>query len=257
VIEQDESARDAITHGAGQPPLKGQANNAAWRVRMLASVRAMKCAAALEHDLADDAKAADRKRDARVLRLLLNMVDDSIAVTLELCTSAYSVWHLLEQRFQRSGISEQLLVRKTLDALALTARVPLLDFLLQFELHVGKLAALGAPLSDQEQAAILLNKLPQAYSGVLTSTIATATLLNIDVTIAAVIATLRSVSTLQRSSGELTQRPGPSEEVALYAHHIPSRGQALESQQYAYTRTRVPRGAGARVAAMAAETQIT
>jgi hypothetical protein len=127
--------------------------------------------------------AAWQKRNAKAKAIITLTLGDAALITIahEKEATAAEIWKTLQKEFQPNTIHSKIILRKTLFGMKLNLKegsCPVKDFahfLQEFRATAAKLAAIGAGISEADQAIALLSTLPDSFSPLIMSLSSTTT----------------------------------------------------------------------------------
>ena len=121
-------------------------------------------------DTADAAaKAAYRKKADQAMSVLVLSVGDEYLYLITECQSAAEVWVKLTGHFERDTLTNRIFLKKKYFRMELKDGLPIESHLRSMKELTDRLAAVKAPVSEEDQVAVLLGSLPEQYSTLVTA----------------------------------------------------------------------------------------
>ncbi|KAG5892531.1 hypothetical protein JTB14_011120 [Gonioctena quinquepunctata] len=108
------------------------------------------------------------KNDNKAKSLIVQCVSNSILEYLREKRSAYKMWEILEQRFEKKGLPKQLFLKRKMLSMKLKEGDSLEKFIGEFEKILRQLKATGINTDEQDIICNLLMALPKSYETVVT-----------------------------------------------------------------------------------------
>jgi len=161
-------------------PLFDETNYSNWKFRMQVLLE--------EHDLIDcvnkpldmlmedlSAETADtqaitlRKRDRRCKSSIIQRIADSHLEYVKEKATAFEMWQVLSESFERKGVASQLHLRKMFLIMRYATTEMMASYFLKFDRQVRELKSTGANLNETDIVCHLLLTMPEEYNMVVTA----------------------------------------------------------------------------------------
>ena len=120
-------------------------------------------------DATDAAQAEFRLKAQRAFSTIVMAVGTSHLYLVTSCTNAKEAWDLLCEHFQGKTLANKLYLKKRYFRCEMKEGTSVDLHLKQMKEITDKLAAIGAPISEEDQVVTLLGSLPKSYSALVTT----------------------------------------------------------------------------------------
>lgn len=121
-------------------------------------------------DAADNATvAAFNEKSQKALSTLVMSIDPSQLYLITSCESAKDAWDNLKQQFESDTLHNKLLLKKQYFRSEMSEGSSMEKHLKSMKELTDKLAAVGAPISEEDQVVTLLGSLPSMYNALVTA----------------------------------------------------------------------------------------
>src|ERR1700677_5040340 len=108
------------------------------------------------------------KRDTRARVAICLRLNDAVLSNVRQCESAHSVWNKLKSLYESKSLVNRLCIRRKLLTLRMNESDTLSSHITVLRTLIEQLAAVGAPVSNDDQIMALLMSLPKSYEQVIT-----------------------------------------------------------------------------------------
>lgn len=85
------------------------------------------------------------------------------------CKDPIDAWEKLKTQFERNSLSNKIMMKKQYFRAAMAEDTSMEDHLKEMKILTDRLAAIGAPISNEDQVVTLLGSVPESYSGLVTA----------------------------------------------------------------------------------------
>ena len=119
----------------------------------------------------EEAQAAaefQKKSEKALATIVLGISTSKLYLTTS-CECPKNAWNVLKQHFERDSLANKLFLKKQYFRMEMRDRTLIEDRLKQMKELTDKLAAVGAPISEEDQVVTLLGSLPTSYSALVTA----------------------------------------------------------------------------------------
>ena len=155
--------------------LAGESNWGTWKFQMRHLLLAknlwghVDSSEVLAVDATDAAQAEFRLKAQRAFSTRVMAVGTSQLYLVTSCTNAKEAWDLLCEHFQGKTLANKLYLKKRYFRCEMKEGTSVDLHLKQMKEITDKLAAIGAPISEEDQVVTLLGSLPKSYSALVTT----------------------------------------------------------------------------------------
>ena len=123
--------------------------------------------------LADEATPAQRtefeKKGQRAFSTIVMAVSTPQLYLITSCEQAKEAWDALRDHFEKDTLANKLMLKKRYFRMEMAAGTSVESHLKQMKELTDKLAAIAAPVAEEDQVVTLLGSLPQSYSSLVTA----------------------------------------------------------------------------------------
>ena len=123
--------------------------------------------------LADEATPAQQteleKKGQRAFSTIVMAVSTPQLYLITSCEQAKEAWDALRDHFEKDTLANKLMLKKRYFRMEMAEGTPVESHLKQMKELTDKLAAIGAPVAEEDQVVTLLGSLPQSYSSLVTA----------------------------------------------------------------------------------------
>ena len=121
-------------------------------------------------ETADNATAADfNSRSQNALSTIVMSISPEQLYLITSCESAKDAWDNLKQQFESNTLQNKLLLKKQYFRAEMSESLSLEKHLKAMKELMDKLAAVGSPISEEDQIVTLLGSLPMKYNAIVTA----------------------------------------------------------------------------------------
>jgi hypothetical protein len=119
--------------------------------------------------------ASDREKNeyfskaAKALSYIVLAVSDDLLYLITECEDAQSAWNKLQLHFERDTLANRLFLKKKYFRTVMNERESIENHLKYMKEITNKLAAIKAPVSEEDQVVTLLGSLPDSYATLVTA----------------------------------------------------------------------------------------
>jgi hypothetical protein len=114
-------------------------------------------------------KDAHKKKSNQAMSTIVLAVSDELLYLITECTTAKSAWEKLQSHFERDTLANKLFLKKRYFRTVMKETTTIDTHLKYMKEITDKLAAIKAPISEEDQVVTLLGSLPDSYSTVVTA----------------------------------------------------------------------------------------
>ena len=125
--------------------------------------------AAPANDATPDAKATYTKNTSKAFSTIVLATSDDLLYLITDCESPKSAWDKLQAHFERDTLANKLFLKKQYFRMVMKESMPIEKHLKDMKDITNKLAAIKAPISEEDQVVTLLGSLPDSYSTLVTA----------------------------------------------------------------------------------------
>ena len=118
----------------------------------------------LEDDATAQQQANYRKKSQKALSAIVMAVSTSQLYLITSCDSAQQAWEALRGNFERDTLANKLLLKKRYFRMEMKETTTAEAHLKEMKELTDKLAAVGAPIAEEDRVVTLLGSLPKRYS---------------------------------------------------------------------------------------------
>ena len=115
------------------------------------------------------AAAEFQKKSEKALATIVLGISTSKLYLTTSCECPKNAWNVLKQHFERDSLANKLFLKKQYFRMEMRERTLIEDHLKQMKELTDKLAAVGAPILEEDQVVTLLGSLPTSYSALVTA----------------------------------------------------------------------------------------
>jgi hypothetical protein len=116
----------------------------------------------------DKVKKDFQRRSERAFALLVLTVSSEMIYLISECNSANEAWNKLEKHFERDSLSNKIFLKKKYFRSEMKEGESLTNHLKSMKQLTDRLAAVKAPISEEDQVVTLLGSLPDSFSSLVT-----------------------------------------------------------------------------------------
>ena len=109
------------------------------------------------------------RKDKKAIATICLSLKDPQLIQVRGCSSANEVWSLLETLYESRDLSSRLFLRRKFVTIKMTAGSSILEHITKVKTLADKLAAIGAPVQEDDFVVTLLSSLPETYDNLVTS----------------------------------------------------------------------------------------
>ena len=128
--------------------------------------RIYRCTEVIREGATAVAQTEHQKKAQKALSTLVMAISTS---QLYLITSCEDAWDALYNHFERSTLANKLMLKKEYFRMEMKENITIEAHLKKMKELTDKLAAIGAPISEEDQVVTLLGSLPSDYSTLVTA----------------------------------------------------------------------------------------
>ena len=123
----------------------------------------------LEEDATAQQQADHRKKSQKALSTIVMAVSVSQLYLITSCDNPRQAWDALKNHFERDTLANKLLLKKKYFRMEMKETASAEAHLKEMKELTDKLAAVGAPIAEEDQVVTLLGSLPKKYSTLVTA----------------------------------------------------------------------------------------
>ena len=114
-------------------------------------------------------KAEYNSKQAKALSNIILSVDDEVLYLISECSTAQAAWEKLQAHFERDTLANRLFLKKKYFRTVMSENASMESHLKHMKSITDKLAAIKAPVSEEDQVVTLLGSLPEYYDTIVTA----------------------------------------------------------------------------------------
>ena len=123
----------------------------------------------LAEDANDQARAEHTRRSRKAFSTIVMAVSTSQIYLITACENAKAAWDALRNHYERETLANKLFLKKKYFRMEMKEGTQIEAHLKQMTEITDRLAAIGAPIAEEDQVVTLLGSLPESYSTLVTA----------------------------------------------------------------------------------------